>query len=287
MYGSGRGMIKGLLQGSGCEVFEIRGEMNPGFGGVHPEPIEKNLRATMGALAAGHGSFAVVTDGDADRTGAMDGRGQFVDPHKIMALTLKYLVEQRGWRGAVVKTVSTSRMINRLAERYGLPCYETPIGFNHIADYMLTQPVLIGGEESGGISIRGHIPEGDGILMGLLLLEIVAASGATLEELVEDLLETVGPAYYARKDLRLAHPVAKAELTRRLTDSAPPAIGELAVTQVETKDGVKYILADDSWLLIRPSGTEPVLRVYAEGRSKAGVAALLGFGQTVAEGQSA
>jgi phosphomannomutase len=283
MYGSGRGAIKGILQGTGCEVFEIRGEMNPGFGGVHPEPIARFLGATAGAIAAGHGAFAVVTDGDADRTGAMDGRGQFVDPHKIMALSLKYLVEKRGWTGAVVKTVSTTRMVNRLAARYGLPCYETPVGFNHIADHMLAQDVLIGGEESGGISIRGHIPEGDGILFGLLLLEIVAASGAPLEELVDDLLREVGPAHYARKDLRLAHPISKAEMTRRLTESAPASIDGLAVATVESLDGVKYVMADDSWLLIRPSGTEPVLRVYAEAREEKMVQALLGFGQKVAE----
>jgi phosphomannomutase len=284
MYGSGRGMIKGLLQGTGCEVFEIRGEMNPGFGGVHPEPIARFLGATAGALAAGHGAFAVVTDGDADRTGAMDGRGQFVDPHKIMALALKYLFEKRGWQGAVVKTVSTTRMVNRLAERYGLPCYETPIGFNHIADYMLAQEVLIGGEESGGISIRGHIPEGDGILMGLLLVEMVAALGAPLEELVDGLLKEVGPAHYARKDLRLAKPVAKAEMTRRLAENAPAAIAGQRLAGVESLDGVKYVLADDSWLLIRPSGTEPVLRVYAEARDEPAVQALLDYGETAAKG---
>jgi phosphomannomutase len=284
MYGSGRGVIKGLLQGTGCEVTEIRGEMNPGFGGVHPEPIARYLGATAGAIAAGHGDLALVTDGDADRLGAMDGRGQFVDPHRIMALALKYLVETRGWRGSVVKTVSTTRMINRLAARYGLECHETPVGFNHIADHMLAGTVLIGGEESGGISIQGHLPEGDGVLMGLLLLEIVAASGATLAELVADLLADVGPAHYARKDLRLARPVVKAELTRRLCDEAPGAIGGVAVASVENRDGVKYVLADDSWLLIRPSGTEPVLRVYAEGRDEGLVKAMLAFGEGVAGG---
>jgi len=284
MYGSGRGVIKSLLQGSGCEVSEIRGEMNPGFGGIHPEPIARYLGPTAGAIAAGQGALALVTDGDADRIGAMDGRGQFVDPHKIMALSLKYLVEQRGWRGAVVKTVSTTRMVNRLAEWYGLECLETPVGFNHIADLMLAREVLIGGEESGGISIRGHIPEGDGVLMGLLLLEVVAASDAPLEELVADLLTDVGPAHYARADLRLAHPISKSEMTKRLTESAPAAIGGVRVARVESLDGVKYILEDDSWLLIRPSGTEPVLRVYAEAREERLVKELLGFGQSVARG---
>jgi phosphomannomutase len=282
MYGSGRGAIKAILQGTGCEVFEIRGEMNPGFGGVHPEPIAKYLGATMGAIAAGHGAFAVVTDGDADRTGAMDGRGQFVDPHKIMALTMQYLADKRGWTGAAVKTVSTTRMINRLAAKYRVPCYETPVGFNHIADYMLARDVLIGGEESGGISVKGHIPEGDGVLFGLLLLEIVAESGVTLEELGTQLLRDYGPAQYARKDLRLARPIAKKEMVKRLTESAPTSIGSLKVANVENMDGVKYVMDDDSWLLIRPSGTEPVLRVYAEARSDEAVAALLAYGQKVA-----
>lgn len=284
MHGSGRGVIKGILQGTGCEVTEIRGEMNPGFGGTHPEPIARNLGALAVAISTGIGDLGVATDGDADRIGAMDGRGNFVDPHKIMALALRYLVEERGWSGPVVRTVSTTRMIDRLAKRYGLPVYETPVGFNHIADYMLKEDVLIGGEESGGISFRGNIPEGDGILMGLLLVEIVATSGLSLYELVEGLLRDVGPAFYERKDLRLKHPVAKQTMVTRLLNEAPSRIGDEKVEDVQTTDGVKYLMADDSWLLIRPSGTEPVLRVYAEGRSREMVEALLGYGEQVATG---
>jgi phosphomannomutase len=173
-------------------------------------------------------------------------------------------------------------MIDRLAERYGLPMYETPVGFNHIADYMLKGDVLIGGEESGGISFQGHIPEGDGILMGLLLLEIVATSGTTLYELVENLLEEVGPAFYQRTDLRLSHPVSKTAMSHVLVEEAPTEIGGEKVSGVSTIDGVKYLIADGSWLLIRPSGTEPVLRVYAEGRTLQMVHALLGYGEQVA-----
>ena len=283
MYGSGRGVIKAFLQGTGVEVHEIRAEMNPGFGGVHPEPIARYLGALATAIGTGLGDVGLATDGDADRIGAMDERGNFVDPHKIMALSLRYLAEERGWRGAAVRTVSTTRMIDRLAQRYGLPVYETPVGFNHIAEYMLREQVLIGGEESGGISILGHIPEGDGVLMGLLILEMLAYYRQPLSVLVEDLLREVGPAYYQRRDLRLAHPVEKAALTRRLAEEAPERIGGEKVTQVSTRDGCKYILADGSWLLIRPSGTEPVLRVYAEGRSPEMVQALLTYGQQVAE----
>ncbi len=283
MYGSGRGTIRAFLQGTGCEIIEIRGEMNPGFGGVHPEPIGKYLSPLAGAIGLGQGSFGLATDGDADRIGAMDERGNFVDPHKIMALSLQYLVEQRGWTGSVVRTVSTTRMIDRLAKRYGLTVHETPVGFNHIADYMMAEDVLIGGEESGGISFKGHIPEGDGPAMGLLLVEIIAKSGKTLGELVDDLLNDVGPAFYERADLRLSRPVAKKEMTGFLVNQAPAEIGGLKVVEVSSRDGVKYILADDSWLLIRPSGTEPVLRVYAEGRSQPVVKELLGYGQKVAE----
>ncbi|GAP11510.1 phosphomannomutase [Bellilinea caldifistulae] len=282
MYGSGRGVIRSILQGTGCEVFEIRGEMNPGFGGVHPEPISRYLGALAGAISTGAGSFGLATDGDADRIGAMDERGNFVDPHKIMALALRYLVKKRGWKGSVVRTVSTTRMIDRLARKYGMTLHETPVGFNHIADYMLKEDVLIGGEESGGISFKGHIPEGDGILMGLLIVEMVADSGGSLVDLVDDLLAEVGPAFYERRDLRLKHPVAKDKMTSRLQNEALAQIGGETIVEVSTRDGVKYILADDSWLLIRPSGTEPVLRVYAEGRSMEMVKELLKYGEVVA-----
>jgi phosphomannomutase len=282
MFGAGRGVIRGILQGTGCEVAEIRNEMNPGFGGVHPEPIGRYLGPLAGAIGACLGNFGLATDGDADRIGAMDERGNFVDPHKIMALTLKHLVEKRKWSGAVVRTVSTTRMIDRLAARYGLPMHETPVGFNHIADHMLKEDVLLGGEESGGISFKGHIPEGDGVLMGLMLVEIVATTGATLYDLVQDLLEDVGPAFYERTDLRLGRPVSKTQMTEKLTQDYPAEIGGERIVSVGDTDGVKYVLADDSWLLIRPSGTEPVLRVYAEGRSKEMVKALLGYGEQIA-----
>ncbi len=212
----------------------------------------------------------------------MDARGNFVDPHHIFALVLRYLVEKRGWTGAVVRSVSTTRMVDRLASRYGLPLYETPVGFNHIADYMLSEDILIGGEESGGISVKGHIPEGDGILMGMLLLEVMADAKVPLHALVEDIQHEVGPTYYARRDIPLMRPVAKPEMVQRLTEQAPAELAGEQVVDVSALDGVKYLLADDAWLLIRPSGTEPVLRVYAEGRSPEEVAALLAYGERIA-----
>lgn len=282
MYGSGRGQIKGILQGTGCEVTEVRGEMNPGFGGIHPEPIARYLGALAGSIAAGHGQLGLATDGDADRIGAMDGRGEFVDPHRLMSLALKYLVEQRGWSGKIVKTVSTTQMINRLGEKYGLEVIETPVGFDHIADWMLREDVLIGGEESGGISFKGHIPEGDGVLISLLVLEMVAATGSTLEELVDELLKDVGPSHYGRLDLRLTRPVPREQLSSRLISGAPKAIGELKVERVSDRDGVKFHMSDDSWLLVRPSGTEPLLRVYAEAATPENLESLLEYGRQVA-----
>ena len=283
MYGAGRGVIKAFLQGTGCDIAEVRAEMNPGFGGIHPEPIAKNLGALSSAISSGLGNFGLATDGDADRIGAMDERGIFVDPHKIMALALKYLVEHRGMSGAVVRTVSTTRMIDRLAAKYGLKLYETPVGFNHIADYMMKEDVLIGGEESGGISFKGHIPEGDGPIMGLLLVEMIAATRKPLVELVDELLAEVGPVIYQRTDLRLSRPVAKAEMSAFLSKTAPREIGRERIIEISPRDGIKYIMSDDSWLLIRPSGTEPVLRVYVEGRSQEMVSELMGYGRMIAE----
>jgi alpha-D-glucose phosphate-specific phosphoglucomutase len=282
MYGSGRGTFRDLLSRTRCHLYEIRGEMNPGFGGIHPEPMAHYLQALVAAIQAQHADVGLATDGDADRIGAVDGMGNFVDPHHIFTLILRYLVEKRGWTGAVVRSVSTTRMVDRLAKRYELPLHETPVGFNHIADHMLNGDVLMGGEESGGLSIKGHIPEGDGILMGTLLLEVLADAGASLHELVLDIQREVGPTCYAREDTPLKRAISKSEMVTRLKEGAPAELAGESVQEIITLDGVKYVLADDAWLLIRPSGTEPVLRVYAEGRSPEEVRVLLAYGQQMA-----
>ena len=283
MYGAGRGVIGEVLARGRTRVLNIRHEMNPGFGGIHPEPIAKHLGLLMSTIQAGHWSVGLATDGDADRVGAVDARGNFVDPHRIFALVLNYLITKRALSGKVVRTVSTTRMVDRIAARHGLPLLETPVGFNHIADEMLGNGVLMGGEESGGMSINGHIPEGDGILMGLLLLEVIADASAPLHKLVDDLLADVGPAEYRRVDLQLTRPIGKREMVNRLVENAPEKIAGASVEKVDTIDGVKYYLGDGSWLLIRPSGTEPVLRVYAEAPTLDRVNALLHFGEEVAQ----
>ncbi len=282
MYGSGRGVIGEMLARGRTRLLNIRHEMNPGFGGIHPEPIARNLGLLMSTIQAGHWHVGLATDGDADRIGAVDANGHFVDPHRIFALVLRYLLEKRGLKGKVVRTVSTTRMVDRIAKDHGLPLVETPVGFNHIADLMLADDVVMGGEESGGISIQGHIPEGDGVLMGLLLLEVMAEARLPLHELVEELLESYGPAQYKRTDMKLSRPVAKPDMVSLLLNEAPSTIAGVAIEDIQTTDGVKYYLNDGSWLLIRPSGTEPVLRVYAEAPDDERVKALLHFGEEMA-----
>lgn len=283
MFGSGRGALRDMLSRTGCRVREIRGYMNPGFEHIHPEPIERNLDLLAAAIRQDHADVGIATDGDADRVGAMDQNGRFISPHQIIALCTRHLVEKRGMTGDVVKTVSTTAMVNRIAAKYGLTVHETPVGFNHISEYMLRGNVLIGGEESGGISIKGHIPEGDGILIGLLLLEVMAVAGRSvpLHEIIDDLQRQFGPTHYHRIDQHLQHPVDKQAMVQFLSENAPASIGGETVKNVQTFDGIKYVLADDSWLLIRPSGTEPVLRLYAEATSEALVNVLLQTAQTL------
>ena len=282
MYGSGRGYLRDLLAEAGAEVVEIRGEMNPGFNGIHPEPIAKHLKPLVDRVLEGRYDLGLAMDGDADRSGVVGPTGKFIDPHCIMTLALGYLVEHRGMRGAVVKTVSTTQMLNRLASEYGLPVYETPVGFNYIGDLMLKDDVLIGGEESGGISIKGHIPEGDGVLMGMLMAEIVSCYGKSPEELLAEIMGRIGAFEYARNDFHV-RPFEKSALVAGLVQSAPETLAGVPLLSVNSRDGVKYLLADDSWLLIRPSGTEPVLRVYAEAHSQEKVEELLAEGRALAD----
>lgn len=284
MFGAGRGYLQKLLEGAGCRVIELRGEANPGFGGTNPEPIARYLQPLFQEMSTGRHLLGLATDGDADRIGAVDPNGRFIDPHCIMALLLEHLVHDRGLRGSVVKTVSTTQMLNRLADHYDLPLHETPVGFNHISDLMLGDNVLLGGEESGGISMQGHIPEGDGLLMGLLLAELVAKRGKSLSGLLHELMDQphVGHFFYGRDDQKVI-PFEKSALVAGLMARLPEKMVGVPLHHSSDRDGVKYILADNSWLLIRPSGTEPVLRVYAEAHSDGQVQALLTAGGTLAK----
>ncbi|RME80136.1 MAG: phosphoglucomutase/phosphomannomutase family protein [Caldilineae bacterium] len=276
MYGAGMGYTDRLLREAGLEPMILHHELNPGFGGLHPEPIERHLHRLIEEVREKGLDLGLATDGDADRIGAVGPSGRFIDPHCIMTLLLEYLLQQ-GHRGAVVKTVSTTQMLNLLADENDLPVFETPVGFNHISELMLQEDVLIGGEESGGISVKGHIPEGDGILMSLLVTELVSKQGGDVEALLRGIMDRIGHFAYARHDFRV-RAFSKAELVASLIAAPPSELAGRQVNELNASDGVKYILADNSWLLIRPSGTEPVLRVYAEARDAQTVQELLSAG---------
>lgn len=286
MYGAGQGYLAGLLRGAGLDVMEVRGEVNPAFPGVNPEPIEKHLAALREAVARHGAAAGLAVDGDGDRVGAVDEHGRFVDAHRIFALILRHLVRDRGWRGTVAKTFALTEMADKLARSYGLPLRVLPVGFKHVCELALREDVLIGGEESGGIGVKGHMPERDGLLSCLFLLEMMARSGLTLGELVEDLLREVGPHFYRREDLRLSE-AAKDALLARLESDPPRAFAGLAVSRVDARDGYKFFLGERGWVLVRASGTEPVVRVYVEMDDPELVPAVLQAGVALARGEEA
>jgi phosphomannomutase len=259
MYGAGSGFIPRLLKG----IDEIHTIENPSFGGTPPEPIGDNLQELCALLKSGRYRVGLALDGDADRIGAVDENGEFFSSHCIFTVILRHLIEHKNMRGGVVKTVSTTRMIDLLAEKFDLPLFETPIGFKHICELMLEKDILMGGEESGGLGVKGHIPERDGILMGLLLLEAIAVSGKGLRQLLDETMDEIGHFFYRRIDRRIEND-AKIELIARLTSQPPSVIDGRTVNGTNFSDGFKFIFENGDWLLIRPSGTEPVLRLYSE-----------------------
>jgi len=272
MYGAARGCIARLFSEAGITFREIHAEHNPLFPGLNPEPIEPHVSDLRSAVLEGHFDAGFATDGDADRLGAIDRDGTFIDSHKIFSILLRHLVEDRGQRGEVVKTFSTTRMIDKLARKYNLPLHITPIGFKYICELMLERDVLIGGEESGGIGIKGHLPERDGVLNSLLLAEVMAEKKRTVGELVQELGEEFGPHCYDRVDLEIERPAIERLMceVKRL-----PSCAGRKITSVDDLDGFKMLFGDSAWLLVRASGTENVLRLYAEAPSRQEVKALL------------
>ncbi|MDR3675699.1 MAG: phosphoglucomutase/phosphomannomutase family protein, partial [Acidobacteriota bacterium] len=274
MFGAGRGCIARLFIEARIPFREIHSEHNPLFPGMNPEPIEPHVEGLRRAVMEGKFDGGFATDGDADRIGAMDRTGEFIDSHKIFCILLKHLVEDLGLRGEVVKTFSTTQMIDKMARKYQLPLHVTPIGFKYICELMLSHDVLIGGEESGGIGVKGHLPERDGILNSLLLAEVMAQKKRTLGELVEDLSREFGPHFYARVDLEVDLARAQ-ELVKQVAQGKFKEIAGLKVTSVEDLDGAKMLFGDSAWLLVRASGTENLLRLYSEAPSREQVKALL------------
>lgn len=268
MHGTGGRWIETMLSGGRIRVETIRGERDPLFGGVLPEPMPWNLELTARTVRDRGALMALVTDGDADRVGAMDERGEYINTHQILMIMLLHLIRRKGWKGSVARTFSQSVIVRRIAESYGFRLFETPVGFKHIGEIMLdpANDFLIGGEESGGIGVRGHIPERDGILNCLLLLEAVLATGKNPSEIVRDIWREFGEFHFERRDLHV--PVLSGQqLVTRMKEKTPVTFAGYGVTDTATLDGAKLIFEDESWILFRQSGTEPVLRIYCEATS--------------------
>ena len=245
------------------EVDTIRGEVNPAFGGVNPEPIPENLAAAQDAMRAGAYDLAICNDGDADRLGILDERGHFVSPHKIISLLALYLVREKQRAGEIVKTFSTTRLIEKVASALGATLHETKIGFKYVADLMLARNVLLGGEESGGIGFGDFMPERDGILSGLLVAEAVAHYGRPLSGIIERMEQEFGALHYDRRDLHRPMEQNSRLIERVRAGELDDAFG-VALANREEKDGVKMNFTDGSWILFRKSGTEPIMRIYCE-----------------------
>ena len=272
MYGAGRGVLKGIFTESGINHVEIRGELNPLFPGINPEPIEPHIAMLQETVVQDHCAAGLATDGDADRIGAVAEDGSFVDAHKCFSVILEWVLKRKQWPGEIVRAFNTTRMLDRIAAKHGRKLHECGIGFKYICDLMLERDILIGGEESGGIGIRRHMPERDGILNSLLLANIMAEERKPLGELVRDLQQEYGEHHYGRTDLHLSNEV-KEDAMRRAQEK-PAKIGSFNVVKIETLDGVKFFLdaptygnGAEAWVLVRASGTEPLLRIYCEAAS--------------------
>jgi len=260
MYGSGQNVLKPLFP----DMAFLHCEHNPGFKGQAPEPIAKNLKELEAFIKAdGNIDAALATDGDADRIGLYGKAGEFIDSHHIILLLIHYLVKYKGMTGKVVTAFSCTPKIAKMCEHYGLEHQTVKIGFKHIAGIMIDEDVLLGGEESGGIATKGHIPERDGIWMGMIIWEFMAKSGKSLESLIDEVYEIVGEFKFERSDLHIDEEL-KQKIIANCENNAYDSFGKYKVEKIETLDGFKFYLPNDCWVMIRPSGTEPVLRIYAE-----------------------
>lgn len=281
MWGNGAGWFPRLLEGGSTRVAEIHNTRNPIFPEMtRPEPIPPNVDVGLSQTIALNADVLIITDGDADRLGVGDENGNFIDQLRVYGLLAYYLLEVRGQRGPIVKTLSTTKMLNKLGELYGVPVIETGVGFKYVAPAMLENDALIGGEESGGYAFRGHVPERDGILAGLYILDMMVRLNRKPSELVDLLFTRVGPHFYDRIDVRFTGDAK--ERRQRILEARPETIGGFPVTGIGTTDGFQYHLADGGWLLIRFSGTEPIIRVYTETTVKERVQDILDDGLRIA-----
>jgi phosphomannomutase len=296
MYGAGLTLIADIFTRIGVDHVQIRGYQNPLFPHINPEPIEPNIRALGEAVVANGCQAGLCTDGDADRIGATDERGEFVDPHKIFSVLLSWVLRRKGWPGAVTRAFNTTKMLDRICAKYGRELIEHGIGFKYVVDLMLEREILMGGEESGGIGFQRHLPERDGLLNALLLANVMAEEGKTLGQLVADLQAEYGEHQYGRIDLHISDDVKNSAIARaRVLEPGDPVFADMPIYCQENLDGVKFYLdnpeatskpkAAETWLLLRASGTEPLLRIYTESCSKESVARLLDSARQFALGE--
>ncbi|MGE0883263.1 MAG: phosphoglucomutase/phosphomannomutase family protein [Blastocatellales bacterium] len=278
LWGTGRGYLDEVLRRNGCEVQTVHDYRDVLFGGYSPEPSERNLAEMRKLVMDQKLALGVATDGDADRFGFIDRDGTFMSANHVLALVLDYLCESRPtWSGGMARSVATTHLVDKVAKRHGRETFETPVGFKFIGELINEDKIILGGEESAGLTIKGHFPEKDGILACLLVVEMVASRGASLGQMLEDLFRKDGALYSERVGVKLT-PEVKDRLQKRLSAEAPDSIGGRRVVEVNRMDGVKYIFDDGSWMLLRMSGTEPVVRCYAETHSKKDLEVLLETG---------
>ncbi|MFQ5767285.1 MAG: phosphoglucomutase/phosphomannomutase family protein [Acidobacteriota bacterium] len=275
-FGTSRGWLDRFLRAQGVEVVAIHDRCDPLFGGGTPDCSGGNLQELQAGVLKGSFHLGLATDGDADRFGIVDAAGEIVSPNLVLALLVDYLARRRGWREGVGRTVATTHLIDDVAREYGFPVHETPVGFKHFNGLLASEQIFMGAEESAGMSIKGHVPEKDGILANLLVVEMLAVEGPHLDRLITNLFRRTGPRVSRRRDIRF-DPSLRKELLARTADP-PSRLAGVPVASVVTLDGVKWIREDGAWLLIRVSGTEPVVRIYAEAENEAAIRGLLEVG---------
>jgi alpha-D-glucose phosphate-specific phosphoglucomutase len=283
MFGAGIGYFKRLLEGGQIQIHEINRVRNPLFPGIRPEPIGINLSKLSRHIIRDDAIIGLATDGDADRIGIVDENGRFMTTQEVFALLALYFMDIRKERGALVKTLTSTDMLYKIGDLYKVPVFETQVGFKYVAPIMMRENALLGGEESGGYGFRGHIPERDGLLAGLYFLDYVIKTGKTPSQLLSNLFAKVGPHFYDRLDIHITEEI-KQHTVSRVSQSNIQKIGQLKVVGLDTRDGFRYKLSDGGWLLVRFSGTEPLVRIYAESGSEEEVQKLIQYGQELVAG---
>ncbi|HEK85173.1 MAG: hypothetical protein ACPLZD_02075 [Candidatus Saccharicenans sp.] len=276
LFGTSREYLDEILEENGIPVEVIHGYIDPYFGGISPSCTEKNLAELKTLVKEKKCALGLATDADGDRFGILDEKGHLIIPNYVLALLLDYLLEVKGWRGGVARSVTTTHLIDRIARSYNLPLYRTPVGFKYIADLFLKGKIIFGGEESACLAVKDHLPEKDGIFAGLLVTEMIAVFGQSLSQLLQQLFKKYGKMYVTQQNIRLSP--EKAQKLKELINDPPDFVGKKKVLSVETMDGLKLNFSEDSWLILRFSGTEPLIRCYSEGETEKEARALLQAG---------